>query len=267
MESSWYLLRIKPEQKKKDEKDEKKAEEEKAKGKKKALVPENALGDSKQAKQEEESKHAPLVGSRVVYLLGQGDDEKVTRDKKNPLWEKFQDGVRPAWAPDFLRLGYAVIFKREGLPKLAVKLGIKSPENAKKSKSRKRVLTFDDVMVVACLPGLRPLYMPSLTLAPEAWWLGTKEAPRVTSPYLAPGGVQVVAGEQRLADVVASMLRSAHGYPRQQPQQALDDYSEFLTISPVLPAPRFLRPAVDPNNPGSAGGRDRGFSGIELFRW
>lgn len=267
MDSSWYLLRIKPEkkdEKDKDEKEKKKDEEEKAKSKKKAAVPENNLGDKQVKKEAEEAKHAPLVGSPVVYFLGQGSDEKVARDKKNPLWDKIQDGVRPAWAPDFLRLGYAVIFKREGLPKLAVKLGIKSPENAKKVKSRKRVLTFDDVMVAACLPGMRPVYMPSLTLQPEAWWLGMKDQPRVTSPYLAPGGVQVVNGEQRLADVVASILRSAHGYPRQQPEQESLDYSEFLTLSPVLPAPR-LRPAT-PDGPGSMG-REAGYSGIELFRW
>jgi hypothetical protein len=261
MDSSWYLLRIKP--KPKDDEGAKKKEDAKEE-KKKAVVPEGALDNKKVEKKEKDAKQTPLVGSRVVYLLGQGTDEKIAKDKKNPLWEKIQDGVRPAWAPDFLRLGYAIVFKREGLPRLAVRLGIKSPENAAKVKSRKRVLTFDDVTVAACLPYRKPFYMPSLTLAPEAWWLGMKDSPRVTSPYLAPGGVQVVNGEQRLADVVATMLRTAHGYPRQQPQQPGLDYSEFITLSPILPAPR-MRPA-DSRGPESIG-RDAGYSGIELFRW
>jgi hypothetical protein len=176
----------------------------------------------------------PLVGQHVAHVLGKTldeggnlviDEEKLSLDKKNPFWPKFQDEARPAWAPDFMRLGYVIVFRREGLPKLAVKLGLKNPAKLKKEgkdpnkpgPGGKRILTFDDVYAVGVVPSKMPMYCPDVKLRPEDWWLNTKSSGTPTSPYLAPGGATIAVGAERLADLVVQILRTPNGYPRPLP--------------------------------------------------
>ena len=212
----------------------------------------------------------PLVGSRVVHFLAQSEDqEKNDEDTKNPLWPIFQDDARPSWAPDFLGLGYSVVFKREGLPKMAVKLGIRNPDNLKKegktpTSDGKRTLTFDDVWVVGVTPTYRPIGMPSTSMKPEEWWLKTSQVSGLASPYISPGGAQVVVGAQRLSDVVASMMHTPEGFPRQIPgleDQGPEALSEF--VNPRLP----LLPVVrnEPDQPGHGGQVDQ-YASTPLFR-
>lgn len=262
METSWYLLHIHPPKKEEQEEDPPEPLQE---------SPEKAEQESAAEKVEEEKRHSltvPQVGTPICHFLGLSDGFSE-RDKKNVLWDKIQDGARPAWAPDFLRLGYAVCFKREGLPKLAVKLGIRNPAtvtNEDRRRSRARILTFDDVMVMGCVPHMNPMYFPDKDLDVEEWWLATKENRGIASPYLAPKGVTVATGAQRLADVVIQMLRTPNGYPRGEPQMEdmpePDDYSEF--INPLLP----IRPRYDRGHGDNATGPETGYgwAGIELFR-
>lgn len=212
----------------------------------------------------------PLVGKHIVHFLGQlGDDEKLAEDKKNPLWDKIQDDNRPAWAPDLLRMGYAVVFKREGLPKLAIQLGITSPEKLKKEgqqtgNSKARVLSFDDVWVVGVVPYNMPFVMPKTSLTPAEWWSLTREGAPVAAPYIAPGGGDIVVGAQRLSDVVRSMLSSPQGYPR--PIPGLEDHerdSLAQLVNPMLPRLPVVR--NEPDQPGYGGQLDY-FAGLELFR-
>lgn len=232
------------------------------------------------AEGQERLPKTPMVGERVRHFLGKSEDsEKQTKDSENPLWPKIQDGVRPAWSPDILRLGYTVMWKREGLPKLAVRLGIKNPKKLKEAKgglptksgNGKRVLTFDDAFVVGVQPEKSPFYMPPLSLNDEDWWLESRAMPKVTSPYIAPGGATVVTGMQRLADVVAAMLSTPSGYPRSEPPSVNDpaDMSSFdefdNTLQKVKDLPQADEPQqkVDLQNPvsPSTGG------GIDLFRY
>lgn len=210
----------------------------------------------------------PLVGQHVVYHLGAEGDEE------NPFWPLFQDNVRPAWAPDFLRLGYVVVFRRDALPKLAVKLGIRNPVKLKKEdvdpntdgRSDKRILTFDDVFVIGVVPSRMPMFCPDVKLKPEEWWLATKDGPKPTSPFLSPGGATVVVGAERLADVVVQILRTPNGYPRPLPTEGgLVDYSEF--INPLVPVLPKAPPDVSDANGAGAGGTDMGYAGVELFRY
>jgi len=228
----------------------------------------------------------PMVSRPVVHVLGKTvdemgnsviDEEKLAADMKNPFWAKFQDDARPAWAPDFLRLGYAVVFKREGLPKLAVKLGIRNPAKMKAEgkdpkapgPNGKRVLTFDDVYVVGVVPGRRPMYCPDVKLRPEPWWLATNSSSSHTAPYLAPGGVTVAVGAERLADLVVQMLRSPEGYPRPLPvEENTADYSEFINpLVPVLPKGPGTTSDINKEDGAGAGGTDMGYAGTELFRY
>jgi hypothetical protein len=218
----------------------------------------------------------PLLGDRVVHHLGAGQTEaEAATDKKNPLFDKIQDGSRPAWAPDLLRLGYAYVFQRKGLPKLALQLGIKNPQKlleqeggVLKQKGGHRVLTFNDVFVVGVQPGRRPFYAPNLGMGTEEWWTATNARPPVWAPFLAPQGAQVVEPACRLADVVMRMLGTPEGFPRPTPENPISDspYSEFT--SPGVP----LLPRVVPDvsyvyGPGALG-RDNGYaSGLELFRY
>jgi hypothetical protein len=218
----------------------------------------------------------PLVGDKVVHTLGKSDDgEQQKADKNNPLWTKIQDGVRPAWAPDILRMGYAVVFSREGFPKMAIKLGLRNPAKLKQEKGGishvtpdgKRILNFDDVWVVGAEPERRPFPMPPLHLTDEEWWLSTSEKPDLTSAFMAPGGVKVMLGAQRLADVVAEMLRTPHGRPRPLPyEDDPDDYSEFVNpLEPVFPwSPDVDERTVDTVDRGDGQGR---YAGLELFRY
>lgn len=213
----------------------------------------------------------PLVGTRIAHFLAQSDDqEKNDKDMKNPLWKIIQDEARPAWAPDLYRLGYAVVFKREGLPKIAVSLGIRNPDNLKKegktaNSSDKRTLTFDDVWVVGVNPTYMPMGMPSTEMRPEDWWLTTSQVSGIASPYITPGGAEVVVGAQRLSDVVASMLHTAEGYPRTVPglqDQGPEALSEFVNPRlPILPVVR-----DEPNQPGNGGQVDR-YATTPLFRY
>lgn len=213
----------------------------------------------------------PLVGKRLVHFLGRSqDDEQLQQEKKNPLWNKIQDDSRPSWAPDLLRLGYAVAFKREGMPLLALKLGIQNPENLKTrgfevGKSNKRVLTFDDVWVVAINPEFTPFVMPSTNLDPREWWSQTREAAPRVAPYIVPGGGEIVVGAQRLSDVVKSMLSTPEGLPRPIPGLEDQDLDSLATlVNPMLPRLPVVR--NEPDQPGYSGQLDY-FAGLELFRY
>ena len=268
MEASWYLIHIRP-------RPEEQPKDSGQSPSKKTTSPDQASSES--AKENAEAEKAaslkiPQVGTPVVHFLGVGDEAQTEKDKKNFLWDKVQDDVRPAWAPDFLRLGYTVVFKREGIPKLAAKLGLKNPANvAKDGKSGKRVLTFDDVWVIGVVPHRQPVYCPDKDLSPENWWLATNESRSITSPYLAPGGATVSSGAQRMADVVIQMLRQPNGFPRIVPgmEEQRDDMSEF--INPLVP----IKPkSPEPTGPGNTSYRTsydpetgRGWAGLELFRY
>lgn len=271
MEASWYLIHIRPEPPEDPESEEAKKEvEEKAS----EAAESTMLGPDR----------LPQVGTTVCHMLGLEayDEEKKQRDKESPLWDKIQDEARPAWAPDLLRLGYAVIFKRDGLPKLAVRLGIKNPltmdENA--PRGRERVLTFDDVLVIGVVPHRMPMYMPDVKLKPEEWWLSTKESQSITAPYLAPGGCTVATGAQRMADVVIQILRTPEGYPRfiHESVEEMDEYGEFMNpLVPLLPkspaetggdAPPSTRYGDgNPATPQTGYGHEYGWAGLELFRY
>ena len=265
MQSSWYLLHITPPSDKKEPEEE---QPERA-------TPETAEEPIKEKIEEEKalSLSMPQVGATLVHFLGKGNSPHSEKDEQDPLWDKIQDEARPAWAPDFLRKGYAVVFKREGLPKLAVKLGIRNPQGLTKEeieRARQRILTFDDVWVAGCVPHYNPIYFPDKDLSVEDWWLATKEGGTATSPYLAPGGVTVAVGPQRLSDVVISMLRTPEGFPRPITDvNEEDDMSEF--INPLVPL-KPSRPNMDgTTNTNYEAGRSKdnsyGWAGIELFRY
>lgn len=213
----------------------------------------------------------PLVGSTICHKLGQSEDqEKNDKDKENPLFKLFQPEARPAWSPDFLTMGYAIVFKREGLPKLAVKLGIRNPENLKKeaqtpTSTGKRILTFDDAWVAGVTPLHHPLGMPSTKLPPEEWWLSVSQVVGLASPYISAGGAQVVVGAQRLSDVVTSMLNTKEGFPRVVP--GLDDVqpdalTEFRNPRlPILPVVR-----NEPDQPGHGGQLDK-YAASPVYRY
>ena len=212
----------------------------------------------------------PLMGKKLVHFLGRGqDDEQLQRDKKNPLWPKIQDDSRPAWAPDLLRLGYAIAFKREGLPALALRLGIQDPEKLKTQgfqvgNSKKRVLTFDDVWVVAINPSFTPFVMPDTSLDTREWWSQTRENAPKDAPYVVPGGGQIVVGAQRLSDVIRAMLSTPEGLPR--PIPGLEDQdrdSLAVLVNPMLPRLPVVR--NEPDQPGYGGQLDY-YAGLELFR-
>lgn len=184
----------------------------------------------------EDGTQAPLptfpdVGSQVVNFLGR-DPEREADDKKNPLWPVIQDGIRPAWAADVLRLGYALVFKREGLVKLLLKLKVSSEA---KQLGRKRALTFDDVWVVEAQPKYQPFYHPpASTTNTEHWWNETQSAPPVWSPFVAPGGVTVTVGAQRLSDVVRQIFSTPEGYPRMNPPTGFTE-EETTFLKPLVP--------------------------------
>jgi len=218
----------------------------------------------------------PQVGHKVQHFLGKSEeDEQQKKDKENVLWTRIQDDVRPAWSPDILRMGFAVLFKREGLPKLAVKMGLRNPEKMKKEKggvshtapNGNRVLTFDDVWVVAAEPVHRPFFMPSYKLTDEQWWLEAAQLGQLTDPYIAPGGADVMVGAQRMADVVSQMLATPEGYPRNVPSEMEpDDYSEF--VNPLIPVNLRVRQDVtNIDDTGGGSGRSDYFAGLELFRY
>lgn len=270
METAWYLLHIRPEP------SENEVQEEPIKDEA-SPEPEEQKKAAEQATEEKDnSLRIPQVGTPVVYFLGAGPDEaRSERDKKNVLWDKIQDEARPAWAPDLLRLGYAVVFKREGLPKLAARLGLRNPANVtkeEKERSKKRILTFDDVWAVGVVPHKMPMYFPDKDLDTENWWLSVREPGKATSPYIAPAGVTVATGAKRLADITVEMLRQPSGFPRIVPtlEEMEDDYSEF--INPLVP--------IKPKSPEPTGAPDAtsyrtsydpetgyGWAGIELFRY
>jgi hypothetical protein len=271
METSWYLLHISPPPKDEEENDRSSEEQE-------VETPEKAEQRSAKENADKEAFQRlkiPQVGTPICHFLGV-DAEYSERDKQNVLWDKIQDGVRPAWAPDLMRLGYSVVFKREGLPKLAVKLGIKNPVNVTKEdrrRSRNRTLTFDDVLVMGCVPHMKPMYFPDKDLDAEEWWLATKESRRVTSPYLAPRGCTVATGAQRLADVVIQMLRSPSDFPRYVPTMDDDkeDFSEFMNpLVPILPkGPSDHDILRQTRYGGHQYGPKTGFgwAGLELYRY
>ena len=250
METSWYMLGIVPQEKKELPKLEKEETPKEV-----ADPEEDTLGKARERVRKEREANLPLpqVGSDVIHF--------VVDDKENPLWEKFQDGNRPAWAPDFKRLGYAIVFRREALPKLAVKLGIKRPENAGPNE-----LSFDDVWAVGVVPQRNPMYMPAIDLDTENWWLSTQERGSALSPMIVPGGVTVATGGKRLSDIVVEILRTPENYPRNLPLEENDEYSEFTNpLVPILPRGGIdNRAHYNTMNTGTASGY--GWAGVELFR-
>ena len=204
----------------------------------------------------------PLVGNTICHHLTEEDA------KTNTLWSRIQDGARPTWAPDILRMGYALVFRGESLPKMALKLDIKSEEQLQKNKSTfgKKILTFDDVWVLALTPRYPPFYNPPSSLTDENWWLSTQESAPCIASFLAPGGGVVLTPPQRLVDVVRAQLGTTHGYPRPIPglQDAEDDYSAILNPLvprlPIVPVTEYQPSQVDTT------GR-QGYAGMKLFRY
>lgn len=211
----------------------------------------------------------PLVGRKLVHFLGKSPDNLET-DKKSPLWDKIQDDNRPAWAPDLLRMGYAVVFKRESLPKLAVQLRVTDPKKIQQrgpetGRSGARVLTFDDVWIVGVIPYNMPFVMPNTSLEPAEWWSLTRDSAPPASPYLAPGGGDIVVGAQRLSDVVRGILSTPEGYPRPIPGlEDADRDSLAQLVNPMLPRLPVVR--NEPDQPGYGGQLDY-YAGLELFRY
>lgn len=278
METSWYLLHIDPPPPS-DKEEERVAEQEaKAEEEKEEIDVEKAQNDSARERADKEAEtmlSVPQVGTPILHFAPVDEDRGAKeKQQENVLWEMIQDDNRPAWAPDLLRLGYAVVFKREGLPKLAVKLGIRNPAKVtveERRRSRDRILTFNDVWVMGVVPHRMPFYFPDKDLEPEEWWLATREANSSWAPYLAPQGATVATGAQRLSDVVIQMLRTPQGFPRKVPGQEDDDFGEFINpLVPLLPkSPAETSRPPRSTNYGNSYGPETGygFAGLELFRY
>jgi hypothetical protein len=204
----------------------------------------------------------PMVGAWIKHILTEETAEG------NSLWPRIQDGVRPAWAPDLLRNGYALVFKVEALPKMALQLGIKSNEQAAKERTfgNRRVLTFDDVWTLPIDPRWPPFYNPCMQLTDEDWWLSTQDSAPALASYIAPGGGVVMDAPKRLVDVVRALMSTPQGYPRPIPglQADEDDYSAILNPLvprlPVVPVTEYSPSHVDTT------GR-QGYAGMKLFRF
>lgn len=211
----------------------------------------------------------PLVGRKLVHFLGK-DPEDLEKDKSNALWDKIQDENRPSWAPDLLRMGYAIAFKRDGLPKLAVRLGITDPKKVQQrgpetGKFNQRVLTFDDVWLVGIQPYNTPFVMPNTSLRPQEWWSQTREGAPSAAPFIVPGGGDIVVGAQRLSDVVRAILATPEGYRRPIPgleDVELDSLAQL--VNPMLPRLPVVR--NEPDQPGYGGQLDY-YAGLEIFRY
>ena len=201
----------------------------------------------------------PVVGHKVTHLLGASSDEvQMKKDRENPLWEKIQDDARPTWAPDFLRMGFSIMFKRDDLVDILLKLGIRNPETSKEKdggllrmKGKSRCLYFDDVYVVAVEPQFRPMYAPLMSKPVRDWWMAaTTRTPPKRAAYIAPGAATVMNGAQRLADVVASILKTPGGYPRRMPGVNMNPVLEEITNLIVVPE-EDMNPGVNPASGGS----------------
>lgn len=202
----------------------------------------------------------PLPGTQVVHKLNEEDH------KDNSLWSRIQDGVRPAWAPDLLRLGYAIVFKRGSLVPIFIALDVQSPDKAKKKFGRKRTLTFEDVWVIQVNPQRRPFVCPPSCLTDEEWWLSTKNRANTLSAWVCPGGVVTMEGAKRLADLIREQMATPEGYPRHIP--GLDnnvDYYEVL--NPLIPKmPTTIGQGITQTTTES-GTRGYGYDSFRLFRW
>lgn len=213
----------------------------------------------------------PLVGTNVVHRLGASVDDTDTKaDKDNPLWDMIQEETRPIWAPDLLTLGYAVVFNRDMLPKLAAQMNLRNPDKHKKKdgglkirEGKKRIYYFDDLWVVGVRLNGRPIpYPKAKDKKPEDWWYDVRRyQSNFVGPYLSPGGVEVTTGIERMVDVVMSVMRSpAFELP---PDEEPETYIEF--DYPVAP---FSKKGGARGNPAvqSGPGTPKGYSGIERFR-
>lgn len=250
MDTGWYMLRVVP---KKDPDALPPMEPVKREQTPDSIQQETARDRIR--KERENRLNLPSVGEDFRHFA-------MTED--NDLYKYFEDGVRPAWAPDFKRLGYAIVFKREALPDLAVNLGIKRVENAGRND-----LTFNDVWAIAVVPERRPLRMPPLTHEePSEWWAMVQQPAAPTDPRIVPGGVTVATGGQRLGDVVTQMLMTPNGYPRMRPDEkepvkTTIDYNKFGEFMNGPPPIRNSYERLE-----GQGRRNRsGWAGIEIFKY
>jgi hypothetical protein len=194
----------------------------------------------------------------------------MSADQKNPLWPLIQDDARPSWAPDILRMGYAIVWKREDLIPLLIKLGVRNPEKARAEKGgiqyrkgKQRLFYFDDVWVASVEPRFRPMYLPPMEeKKPKEWWASaTTRTPPPASSWLAVGGVTVADGTQRLADVVARLLKTPTGYPRTMPGVEMDPV--LTEVANMTTAPAQAGGADLSNNQSSSPQMSKG---IERFK-
>jgi hypothetical protein len=204
----------------------------------------------------------PLVGEHICHKLTEADAET------NSFWDKIQDGSRPAWAPDLLRMGYCLVFKRDSMPRMVLSLDIKSPEEAAKQRGRKRALSYDDVWVVGVEPKYQPFYNPPAELPAEDWWLETPNPGSTLSSYVAPGGATVVEPAQRMVDLMLKMFNTPNGYPRPVPntQEAAEWESRYAPLVDHLMTtnvPRIGPPMSDRNVSMSV----PQYQGMQIFRW
>lgn len=212
-----------------------------------------------EGKNSKEQIRLPPMGSTVSHKFAEMADDEVRQNKvkeSNPFWDLFQDDHRPIWAPDFFRLGYAIVWKREGLPKQVLKLGLRNPEHkAPGFQGKKRVLMFDDVWAIPVIPVKTPMALPDMALKGAQWWDQLRNPGKIAQPYLAPGGVKVMGGAQRLSDVVYTMI---NGYHMQSDDTLLslkdDEFSNIMTTyAPEVDESREGRPPYS----GGPGGPNR----------
>jgi hypothetical protein len=75
---------------------------------------------------------SPIVGTQIIHKLKDAELAN-TKSAKNPLVKYFHDDARPVWAPDFVHLGYAVVFPYSGVEALVKKLDDNKSDKGDKS--------------------------------------------------------------------------------------------------------------------------------------
>jgi hypothetical protein len=204
----------------------------------------------------------PQVGDHVVNYLGQNPD-RLTADQQNPLWDKIQDGMRPAYAPDLLRLGYEIAFKASAAGELLKKFGVVSPAQ----KTSEDQWTADEVWAIQCEPWSMPFFCPDINLPVERWWEATRDPHRISAPFLVPKGVTVNAGAMRLCDFAAMLSQQPETFPYMTPAP----YQVGTTVhNPVMPVlPRIYVNPLEHYAPAYSqdGGDSSSSMGLTLFRY